>query len=145
MYTENRSDDKQDERTATKTLEVTVSARPGAPQPIDPETITLDDSVLRVIWRCPDLPRDARLQIGFRGDPRGPFFILDSAGSEVTGWGNRGPEETEEQYIYEVRIQAAVGIQALGGGTLNNKPTKPIHPPPTTTYDPPGPPDRRDS
>jgi hypothetical protein len=130
----------ENEPVARRTLNVTVDARTGAPHPIDPETITLDDSVLRVVWRCPGLSPESRLQIVFPEDSRGPFFRLDSTGNEVIGWGNRGPAETSTIYVYEARVQTGAGPVPVGPGTLKNRATKPVWIP-TTTYPSPPPPD----
>lgn len=123
MNNEARPSHEQDEHAARRTLEVTVSAQAG----VDPESITLNNSVLRVVWRGVDLASDATLQIVFREDARGPFFLLESNGSEVTGWGNRGPAETEDRYAYEAVIQTGSGeAQGVGTGTLNNRAHKVI-------------------
>jgi hypothetical protein len=108
-----------------KTLRVTVHARAGAP-PIHPRTITLTNSVEKVVWRCLDLPSGATLQIVFRADPRGPFFLLESKGSEVIGWGNRGPEETSRRYTYVASIQTGTVAKPVGSGNLKNNATKPV-------------------
>lgn len=127
MSNEARPGNEQNEHAARKTLEVRVSAQAVARKPVDPESITLNNSVLRVVWRGVDLPSDTTLQIVFRGDARGPFFLLESNGSEVTGWGNRGPAETEDRYTYEAVIQAgSEGAHGVGTGTLNNRAQKVI-------------------
>jgi hypothetical protein len=130
------------EHAARRTLDVAIEAQAGAPNPIDPETITLNNSVLRVVWRCSDLPPDTRLQIVFPEDPRGPFVRLESTGNEVIGWGNRGPAETSRHYVYEARLQTGLGEALVGAGTLKNSATKPILSP-TTSYPPPPPPDEQ--
>lgn len=61
----------------------------------------------------------------FRKDPRGPFFILESTGNEVVGWGNRGPE-TARRYVYEATIQTSAGITPAGVGFVSNQATKPV-------------------
>jgi hypothetical protein len=144
MSNEGRPSHEQNEQAARKTLEVTVSAQAGARKPVDPESITLNNSVLRVVWRGVNLPSDASLQIVFRGDARGPFLLLESTGSEVIGWGNRGPAETETQYNYEAAVQTGTGTEGIGPGTIKNRTTKPIMVP-TTTYPPPGPPDKEET
>ncbi len=125
------SRNEQDERTARETLHVTVSAQPGAPEPIRPETITLNKGTLRVVWRCNDLPAGAGLQIVFRGDPSGPFSRLQSKRNEVIGWVNRESEQTPGEYVYEARIVSSTGNRFLGTGIVLV---------PITDYPPPPPP-----
>jgi len=112
---------------ARKTL--TVKVQPGSPQLVRPETVTLTNDVYRVVWHCDGLPPDASLQIVFQEDPRGPFFLLESTGSEVIGRGNRGPAETLKRYTYEVAIQTGPGtegMEAAGVGRLKNNATEPV-------------------
>jgi hypothetical protein len=138
MSNEAKPSHEQNEQAARETLEVTVSAQVDIRKPVDPESITLNNSVLRVVWRCPDLPSGASLQIIFEGDERGPFFSLESTGTEVIGSGNRGPEDTEERYSYEAMVQSGAGMQSAGKGRLKNHATRPIF---TTSPDPTHPPD----
>jgi len=111
---------------ARQTKTITVQARPGAPLPIRPKTLTLTNNVHRVVWHCADLPPNARLEIVFREDPRGPFFLLEPTGSEVIGWGNRGPGETVKRYTYKAVIHTGAGTTSVGPGSLTNHATKPI-------------------
>jgi|GEM_PF-3236991 len=108
---------------------VTVTVQPGSPQPVRPETVTLTNDIYRVVWHCDGLPPDASLQIVFQEDPLGPFFLLESTGSEVIGRGNRGPAETLKRYTYEAGIQTGAGMagmEAAGAGRLKNNATEPV-------------------
>jgi hypothetical protein len=111
---------------ARQTKTITVQARPGAPLPIRPKTLTLTDNVHRVVWHCADLPPHARLEIIFREDPRGPFFLLEPTGGEVIGRGNRGPKDTLKRYTYKAVIHTGTGTSSAGAGSLTNHATKPI-------------------
>lgn len=113
-------------------LEVTVSGKLGDPW-ISPQTVTLTNAVHTVRWRAVDLARGSRLEIHFAGDPRGPFvdlFAAQPAPSEVTGYGNRGPQDTEREYEYEVRIVRRAGLKrVVGSGRVINNATKRINDP----------------
>jgi hypothetical protein len=111
---------------ARQTKTISVQARPGAPLPIRPKTLTLTNNVHRVVWQCADLPPNARLEILFAEDPRGPFFLLEPTGSEVIGWGNRGPKDTLKRYTYKAAIHTSAGTTGVGTGFLANQATKPI-------------------
>jgi hypothetical protein len=122
-------------------LEVTVRGKLGDPG-IVPQTITLTNAAHMVRWRCVGLVRGSRLEIDFPGDRRGPFQALfphETKPHEVTGYGNRGPQETEEEYDYEVRIVRRTGLKrVVGSGRLINKVTRVINDPlPGGLGDPP--------
>ncbi|HSN86167.1 MAG TPA: hypothetical protein VL025_05380 [Thermoanaerobaculia bacterium] len=122
------------EQIAHRTLEVTIRAQAECPEFIHP--ITLNNSVLGVIWKSDDLPPGARLKIYFSDDPLGPFFLLQYLGNEVIGLGNRGLNETGiRKYTYEVKVQTATELRVVGTGSLHNVVTQPIEPSPTTIWE----------
>jgi hypothetical protein len=124
-----------------KIQEVTVRAKLEEPG-ISPQTITLTNAAHMVRWRCVGLVRGSRLEIDFPGDRRGPFQALiphPARPHEVTGYGNRGPQRTEEEYDYEVRIVRKTGLaHVVGSGRLINKVTQVFNDPlPGGLGDPP--------
>jgi hypothetical protein len=105
---------------AQETLTVTVQARPGFPEPINPPSITLTDTIYKVVWQCDDLPAGATLLIRFREDPRGPFFLLEFAGNRVVGYGNRGPDNTLSHYTYDAAVLDGGVVTSLGVAEVQN-------------------------
>ena len=120
-------------------LEVTVRGRIADPG-IAPQTITLTNSIHTVRWRVVGLARGSRLEIHFQEDPRGPFVdLFDSPVThhEVAGYGNRGPKDTEKEYVYEARIVRRSGLKrVVGTGKLINKATQAIKDPRASGVDP---------
>jgi hypothetical protein len=116
-------------------LQVTVYSRPGHTEPISPAGLTLTDSIHEVVWECDDLPEGATLLIHFLEDPRGPFAHLVIKGKRVTGYGNRGPNDTALTYHYEAKVAIGGLVSTVGDGMVQNNADDVV------TYDPaPGPP-----
>lgn len=113
-------------------LDVTVRGQLKNPG-ISPQTITLTNSIHTVRWRVVGLARGSRLEIHFPGDPRGPFvdlFASQFTPHEVAGYGNRGPQDTETEYDYEVRIVRRAGLKrVVGTGKVINNATQRINDP----------------
>lgn len=114
-------------------LQVTVRGRLSDRPGMTPQTITLTNSVHTVRWKGVGLARGSRLEVHFPGDPRGPFvdlFASPVTPHEVTGYGNRGPQETETEYDYEVRIVRRGGLRrVVGTGRVINHATQRINDP----------------
>ena len=110
-------------------LTVNVEGKPGE-FGVFPQKITLTNSVHTVDWTCKGLPADAVLQIHFLQDLRGPFLSLVQPRPEVSGYGNRGPQETIEEYDYQALIVSKDGASRLvGQGRVVNKATQVIKDP----------------
>lgn len=108
-----------------------VSVHPFGDGGVHPQTIILTSWIHTVRWICNGrLPLGARLQIHILEDLRGPFLELVQSRLEVSGYGNRGPRETVDEYAYQARIVEKNGTSRLvGQGTLTNKATKAVgHP-----------------
>lgn len=124
-------------------LTVTVEAKPGE-FGVHPQKITLTNWVHTVNWICNGLPADSVLQIHFLKDLRGPFLDIVQNHPEVSGYGNRGPDETIDEYDYQARIVTKGGTSRLAGqGRVVNKATEKVkdprtHGPDTQPQDPPG-------
>lgn len=107
-------------------LEVTVQEKLGD-LGIVPPTITVTSSVHTVSWIGQELPEGAVLQIHFLEDLRGPFKDLTQSQPKVSGYGNRGPQETVEEYDYQARIIGKDGTSRLvGSGRLINHATQEV-------------------
>ena len=152
---------RESKRVPTKqTLRVEVKIKPGSkskPPRVRVRRITLDGSISKVVWYCPDLEDGTKLQIIFPGDPRGPFYVLEEASEsgEVRGHGNRGLGDALEQYTYTVRISEisppSVAMAASlsdpmlgeteqeleGEGEMENTATDPVCPDPPIEIPPP--------